>query len=121
MTDRDYRAFCKLVTARVAHWQRLLGIGHPVRLTFWRAGFDDRCDGDGGKTLMRTNASWEYGFAGIDVDYPHCHTVEAAELETIIVHELMHVILREMDHEGREHEEHVATVLAGAFTRIANA
>lgn len=61
-------------------------------------------------------ADWQYEYATITFYLPMVREVNAEHLEPIVVHELMHVLLAELDGHlkatGKEHKEHVATTLA---------
>jgi len=66
------------------------------------------------------HVNWEYMNVTIRVNKDHLEDEKESNIETIVVHELMHVLLNEMrddDCNSISHEERVATVLAKAFLR----
>lgn len=66
-------------------------------------------------SLALCESDWRYMTAVIKVNLDLLASVNEEDLEEIVVHELMHVILGEMHESGMAHEERVATFLARSF------
>jgi predicted SprT family Zn-dependent metalloprotease len=81
----------------------------------WRIDFNirDFIHDDGGsyRTCAECDTSWKYFTATIDFNYVQLKDMEEKEIEKIIIHELLHVVLNEMREEGVEHEERVTSHL----------
>lgn len=60
-------------------------------------------------------ASWEYRQAQITFNMPLLAAKKEEEIEEIIVHEMVHVLVNEMREKGIKHEERVVTELTWAF------
>ena len=70
---------------------------------------------DGGIVAAKCYADWRYGTATIEVNVPAFYGMSAEEVETIILHELCHVLVNEMREGADHHEERVVTGLTKAF------
>ena len=83
----------------------------------WHRG---RIDGESDRTAMATSSNWRYAEAVIDVDLTRIADWDDAELEKVVVHELMHPILNEMRSWDADegHEERVASWLQRAFLAV---
>lgn len=66
-------------------------------------------------SLAFCESDWRYMTAVIKVNLDLLKEIDDKDLEEIVVHELMHVILNEMREGGTGHEERVATFLARSF------
>jgi predicted SprT family Zn-dependent metalloprotease len=66
---------------------------------------------DGYSTAARVDTSWKYFTATIDFSYIQLKDMEEKEIEKIIIHELLHIVLNEMREDGIEHEERVTSHL----------
>ena len=67
------------------------------------------------ETVAICHTSWEYLDASIHVNSTLLKSVAEEDIENIVVHELMHILLNEMREPGIAHEERVATLLARSF------
>jgi hypothetical protein len=69
--------------------------------------------------LACCHVNWPYMTATIRVNKDHLADEKENNIETIVVHELMHILLNEMrdDEDTIDHEERVATILAKCFLR----
>ena len=63
----------------------------------------------------RTYADWRYSTASIYFNIPFLKTLNPETIEAIVVHELCHVLVNEMQKKGKHHEERVVTGLTKAF------
>jgi hypothetical protein len=85
-------------------------------LGMWRIDFNIRdylgtTSQDGYSTAARCDTSWKYFTADIDFSYVQLKDMEEKEIEKIIIHELLHIVLNEMREDGLEHEERVTSHL----------
>ena len=70
---------------------------------------------DGHQTGVSTIARWQYLEAYFEVNTPAIARMSDSELEELVVHEMMHVLVNEMREKGRKHEERVCSRLTQAF------
>lgn len=63
----------------------------------------------------RTFADWRYGTATIMVNLIALDGLSSSKQETVVVHELTHILVNEMQWQGKEHEERTVTNLTKAF------
>lgn len=66
---------------------------------------------DGYQTAARCDTSWQYFTADIDFSYVQLKDMEEKEIEKVIIHELLHIVVNEMRESGLEHEERVVSHL----------
>lgn len=119
LRDAEYRAQIVRVKKLTKLWSGILGAGwFHIQLCFEREGIEG-AHHTGMPYLACTEGSWEYMNFTIRWNMPLVLETGDEELENAVVHEFMHVFLREMEAEGAGHEERVATLLARAiiFTR----
>ena len=62
-------------------------------------------------TVARCDTSWKYFTADLDFSYVQLKDMEEKEIEKIIIHELLHIVVNEMQESGLEHEERVVSHL----------
>lgn len=104
-------------------WVRRLGLGWWVRVEFRYYTSKEECErrfglgaGAGGReVLMAAMVDWRYLEAVVTCNLRAMEQVKDEELEVYFVHELMHVLLNELEVSDPDHEERVATWLALAF------
>lgn len=77
---------------RVAFWQRKLGLQHWTLRVEIVDGFDDSPDSD-----ARCSAADQYDVANLDFKGAFLDAAEFEEVETTIIHELLHVMMRDFD------------------------
>jgi hypothetical protein len=65
--------------------------------------------------FARCYADWRYGTASIHINLPAFDVLSDAEIEATVVHELVHVLVNEMQAGGMDHEERAVTGLTKAF------
>jgi predicted SprT family Zn-dependent metalloprotease len=65
--------------------------------------------------LARTFSDWRYGTAEIHFNLPAFECMTDDEIESVIIHELCHVLVNEMREGEIHHEERVVTQLQKAF------
>lgn len=71
---------------------------------------------DGDKVCVAfTDVDWIYSRAYIHVNLPRLMDQDEGEIERIVVHELMHVLVNEMREDEMHHEERVVTQLTKAI------
>jgi len=61
------------------------------------------------------DSNWMYAHAKISINLPAFDEMEPREIEKIILHELIHILLNEMRQGELHHEERVVTGLTKAF------
>lgn len=66
---------------------------------------------DGKKTLGDCSADWQYQTYTIRINAADAAELSDTELEKLIIHELLHVVLNEMREDDISHEERVVTNL----------
>jgi hypothetical protein len=110
LNDREYRQAQRLVEKAMRKWVPLLGLQDwAINLQVSRQPFVGEYTG----AAASCSAHWPYQSASITFSAPDVHE-QPEKVEEWMVHELVHCLLEEMQHEGDEHIEHVTT----AFTRI---
>lgn len=60
-------------------------------------------------------AQWMYADAKVCINLPAFEFIEDADIERVICHELVHILVNEMREEDIHHEERVVTQLTKAF------
>jgi hypothetical protein len=122
MTDAEVAAQKERVLRYAAWWSKFLGLNY-WRIT-WNWHRESLPDSPqvraGGTAIMRCLADWRYLEATISVGLPDIEELEGDRLEMVVVHELCHVLVREMreweTHEsGLDHEERVCSSLSKAL------
>ena len=113
MTDKR-----ELVKGYVDKWLQ------PLGLLWWKVEiiyYDDPMEiarrfveGDG-ISRGTCNADWRYGTATVRLNLPALAEHSDNDIEMIVVHELVHILVNEMREEGIDHEERVVTGLTKAF------
>lgn len=93
----------------------------PLGLLWWNVkisyvdtlGIGDR----GSEVGARTYVDWRYAMAHIEFSLSTCRSVSDSDLDTMVLHELVHILVNEMqgDDSDHDHEERVVTTLAKAF------
>jgi len=64
--------------------------------------------------IAKTFADWKYMTANIYLNIPPMLSMSSDQVQRIIVHELLHVLVNEMREDGIDHEERVVTSLTKA-------
>ena len=65
--------------------------------------------------IARTFADWRYGTASIHVNLSAFDGMNDKKIESVVIHELCHVLVNELQSGGIDHEERVVTGLQKAF------
>ncbi len=100
----------KRITRLTAEWKKKLGLGDwTLHVSF------EGSRGDMARACV-LERHWEYRFAVIEFYTDTCKNDD--DLETHVVHELLHCVLAEMECKRRKHEERVVTTLAEAFIEL---
>jgi hypothetical protein len=126
MTDAEVERQTGRVQRLIDWWGEELGIRAcwKVHYKFIRESCRDEPE-----AAMETFVRWQYAHATFSVFLPAAEEQDDEELENMVVHEFMHLLLNEMRplrdksdpvtsalwEEERCHEEHAATTLARAF------
>lgn len=64
--------------------------------------------------IGRTYVDWKYMSANVYLNIPSMLNMTHNQIERIIVHELLHILVNEMREDGIDHEERVVTLLTKA-------
>lgn len=64
-------------------------------------------------------SDWRYLTANMDFSFDLMGDMEEADIEKIVLHEMLHICVNEMRYEGIEHEERVVTELTTVISRLA--
>lgn len=98
------------IRALVKRWAKRLGLdGWIIRIVFER-------EGSHPGVLADVAREWTYRDALVTFYTRPLSGCDDAEIERVVIHELLHVVLSEMSTQGKsDHEERVVTTLARAF------
>jgi hypothetical protein len=122
VTDAEFEAAVARIGRIRERWQEPLGLDDwRVTWKFEREHSEELKD-----VVANCNVSWEYEMATVTWFIPQVLNCEFDDddLEQIVVHEIMHILLNEMREDTKKrinHEERVATRLAKAFIRTREA
>jgi len=109
----------KLTIKYLAWWSKWLGMNwYYGKLRFdegWKY-FNKKKDFNVG---MRCHVDWRYMTYTIDVNLPVMRGMNKCEIERFVVHELMHVVLDELNAD-KDHEERVVTMLENGVLWVKN-
>jgi len=128
MDDAEAERQQARIDAFAEHWVHVLGLAHwRIRFIYEREYILDDDKNPDDKALARCTAAWEYMDALIVWNLTLVKTTPDDQLEMIVCHEFMHIMLSEMSRRRKRteaerlHEEHTATLLAKAFIWVRNA
>ena len=126
MTDAEHEQLQSRIQTIADAWQKPLGL-RWWHISFYyhrdSAAFHESCPDDISlESMAYTSASWAYLDAAVHFNLPLLTHSDDTELEEMVVHEYMHIIVHEMRAGTRcdceydiRHEERVCTMLARAF------
>ena len=124
MKDREFKRQQDRVRKLLDKWVDPLGLGDwQIKLFLFHDALPGR-ESEGGAfaPVFQTESSWEYKMARIDG--AACQTADCtdAELERLLVHELVHSLVAEMREEDpdHKHEERVVTSITDAILCCVN-
>jgi len=66
----------------------------------------------GNNTIAVTNVHWQYMDACIQINLAVSQDQTEKDIEKVVIHELMHVVVNEMREDDIKHEEKVVTMLS---------
>lgn len=99
-------------------WVRYFG------LTYWKIEIEYKdyiVPGESGNVpVARTFADWRYLSATIEINISDISGMKKEELEKVIVHELLHIIVNELREKDISHEERVVSELTNASIWLKN-
>ena len=114
MKKRSVKKTKKLVMKYMRYWAAAMGLNWYS----WGVGFDiDWVNFNHKKdkqTGMRVFADWRYMRFDIEVNVPVVRDLPDKEIERLVIHELVHVFLNELNADV-DHEERAVTMLTNAF------
>lgn len=125
MTDEEYEAERARIRAIYDRWEPVLGLDAWLITLDYHTGPYVCADGTPSGNAYATAAPhWDYQSASLSFNLQKTRTEDDDDLEDIVVHECVHVLLHELrgtaamdDHQ--EHEEHAATMITRALIRAA--
>lgn len=134
MTDAQFSEQRDRVKRLTDYWVETLGLTRllwRINIRYHQSGdtMDARKDEDAYCTLARTTVQWQYMDAHIDWNLPQLIDRDDDTVEYSVVHELCHILVREMRCDGGpsehradilNHEERVVTHMARAFIWVRN-
>ena len=108
-----------------ALWLRTLGLlWWEVRINYYtdKSEIADRFRHlkDGRVVPATVTSDWRYGTATVSINVPAFRGMKRKEIEFILVHEFVHILVNEMRERGIKHEERVVTNLTTALFWTAN-
>ena len=127
MNDQEYEETKQRVFAIARKWQRALGLTWWVIRYEWlreRIPTSEEDRAHGFVVVAQAYAHWKYGEAEIRVSLPAIKDQTDAEIERIMIHEFMHVLVDECRQTGDgwlDHEERVVTNLTRAILWVRDA
>ncbi len=118
MKERTVEQLRKTINKYVKKWKSNLFLG------MWTINFRirDYITDDGGsyRTCAECTSSWKYFTADIDFNYVQLKEMEDQEIEEVVIHELIHIVVNELREGGIEHEERIVSHLTMATKRLSN-
>ena len=111
MKDRTVKQLHSVIHRLVKKWKCNLYLG------MWTINFNildylGNARVDGYQTSARCDTAWQYFTADLDFSYVQLKGMEEEDIEKIIIHELLHIVVNEMTEDGIEHEERVVSHLS---------
>lgn len=109
MKDRTVKQLHAVLNKYVKKWKTQLFLG------VWEVSFNirDYLKGgdDGTCTAATCDAQWKYFEAFLNFSFEEMRGLEEEEIEKIVIHEMMHIVVNELREEGIDHEERVVSHL----------
>ena len=125
MTDREYKKQLRRIQRYIDRWHKTLGMGwwkvdynyYDKRKEFAKGEKDTSYAQD---VAARSWSDWRYRNASISFSVPKVATLSDAEVESMVVHELVHILVgslgaRSNPEHRLDHNELVVTSLTHAF------
>ena len=120
MNDKEYEKLKARIVQLTDKWQVMLG------LKWWRVTYyyerensktEPNCDEGHSKLGGSTFTQYPYKTAQVYFYLPALEGLDAKELENLVVHELVHILVNEMRYFDKDqaHEERVVSDLTSAF------
>ena len=106
----------KLIRKYFRWWLHWTGLGY-WNITLQISG-EQKQSSDGGMLAGHCDCSWKYLTATITIYLPALEGCTPAQIEKVIIHELVHVLINEMREGDSDHEERVVTQLQKAFSWV---
>ena len=117
MKDRTTKQLHALIHKYVIKWKSELFLG------MWTISFNlrDWLSNDYGNALQtaaRCTPRWKYFEAELEFNYLVLKDKKDEDIERIVLHELLHIVVNEMREEGIDHEERVVSHLTMLVARL---
>lgn len=68
--------------------------------------------------VASSKASWAYMLGTLTFDLPACTGLDVEQLEEVVIHELLHLVVNEMREDHIDHEERVVSHLTSVMARL---
>lgn len=125
MKRKTFKHHRNRVRRLAAPWLHVLGLGwyEQIDFNYYDSAKDYRkTNGASEGGVMMVWADWRYLRASIAVNVPAVARLNDEQLERVIVHEFVHILVNEMRETGIDHEERTVTMITKAlFWTRANA
>jgi hypothetical protein len=109
MTDRTIPQLKAVLKKYLKKWKNNLYLG------MWQIDFNIReyLKNEQGEfeTAATCDANWQYFYASLNFSYAKMRELADIEIEKIVLHEMLHVVVNEMREDGIDHEERVVSHL----------
>lgn len=126
MTDEEFDAERARILTMWERWEPLLGLdAWDMDIQVYDGPYVSPAGSVSGEAVGTCVARWQYQHATLQFNARLSRDLDDAALDTIVVHEAVHVLLHELRpaavavEDWMEHEEHATTMLARAMMRIA--
>ncbi len=99
----------KIIRKYVVKWKQYLFLGA------WKIDWNIReylsggCEGF--QITGRCDSKWQYFIASMDFSYVQMKDMSEEDIEKVVIHEMLHIVLNETREDGIDHEERVTSQL----------
>jgi len=121
MEDRELtvKQLTRMLKKYILKWKQKLFLG------MWNIDFNVRSylTGDINSEfheVARCSTKWNYYTAALDFSHVMLASMKDAEIERVVLHELLHIVVNEMRENGIDHEERVVSHLTMIFAHEEN-
>jgi len=120
MNDKEFNKLKSKIHKIIDKWSPMLGLKWwTVKIYYERVNCTDISRHDDGysRAGAQTHVQYPYKTAQIYFYLPDLKSLGKQELENLVIHELIHILVNEMRffNEGIDHEERVVSDLTSAF------
>ncbi len=119
MTDAEYRVAQRRIRQAAGKWHSALGLSWwQVNYVYDREGeMRDRTEpAPPGRYVAGTaKTDWQYKLATLTFNVPLLAEMKDEDLERVVLHEQLHILVNEMREDGIDHEERVVSELVSVM------